>query len=51
VDYSTKRREIFRNYLDGNIAFNINVDAATLRKIKQAEKRAKETEEKIKKAS
>jgi hypothetical protein len=31
--------------------FNINVDTKTLRKIKQAEKKAKETEDKIKKQS
>jgi hypothetical protein len=41
VDYPSKKSHIFKNYIDGNIAFNINVDAATLRKIKQAEKRAK----------
>lgn len=51
VDYSSKRKDIFKYYQDGVITFNINVDGATLRKIKQSEKRAKETEEKIKKAN
>lgn len=51
VDYSSKRKDIFKHYQDGTIIFNINVDGATLKKIKQSEKRAKETEEKIKKAN
>jgi hypothetical protein len=52
VDYSAKRAAIFRNYKEqGIITFNINVDTKTLRKIKQAERKAKETEDKIKKQS
>jgi hypothetical protein len=41
VDYSSKRKDIFKNYHEGVITFNINIDAITLKKIKQAEKRAK----------
>lgn len=50
IDYSTKRKDIFKNYKEqqGIITFNINVDTKTLRKIKQAERKAKETENKIK---
>lgn len=53
IDYSTKRKEIYKNYKEqqGIITFNINVDTKTLRKIKQAERKAKETEDKIKKQS
>jgi hypothetical protein len=52
VDYSSKRKDIFKNYKEqGIITFNINVDTKTLRKIKQAERKAKETEDKIKKQS
>jgi hypothetical protein len=52
VDYSSKRASIFKNYKEqGIITFNINVDTKTLRKIKQAERKAKETEDKIKKQS
>lgn len=52
VDYSSKRANIYRNYKEqGIITFNINVDTKTLRKIKQAERKAKETEDKIKKQS
>jgi hypothetical protein len=53
VDYSTKRKDIYKNYKEqqGIITFNINVDTKTLRKIKQAERKAKETEDKIKKQS
>lgn len=42
-------RGVLANHFSGNqIIFNINVDGKTLRKIKNAEKRAKETEDKIK---
>lgn len=52
VDYSSKRSAIYKNYKEqGIITFNINVDTKTLRKIKQAERKAKETEDKIKKQS
>lgn len=52
VDYSSKRAAIYKNYKEqGIITFNINVDTKTLRKIKQAERKAKETEDKIKKQS
>lgn len=53
VDYSSRRKDIFKNYKEaqGVITFNINVDTKTLRKIKQAERKAKETEDKIKKQS
>lgn len=52
VDYTSKRKEIFKNYKEnGTITFNINVDIKTLRKIKLAEKKARETEDKIKKQS
>lgn len=53
IDYSSKRGNIFRNYRETNapITFNINIDTKTLRKIKQAEKKARETEDKIKKQS
>lgn len=53
IDYSTKRKDIYKNYKEqqGVITFNINVDTKTLRKIKQAERKAKETEDKIKKQS
>jgi len=53
VDYSTKRAAIYENYREKNapIVFNINIDTKTLRKIKQAEKKARETEDKIKKQS
>lgn len=52
VDYSSKRANIYKNYKEqGIITFNINVDTKTLRKIKQAERKAKETEDKIKKQS
>ncbi len=45
IDYSTKRKDIYKNYKEqqGVITFNINVDTKTLRKIKQAERKAKET--------
>lgn len=36
VDYSSKRKDIFKYYQDGVITFNINVDGATLKKIKQS---------------
>lgn len=50
VDYSNARSKIYKFYKEkSNIIFNINVDAKTLRKIKMAERKAKETEEKIKK--
>lgn len=52
VDYSNARSKIYKFYKEkSNIIFNINVDAKTLRKIKMAERKAKETEEKIKKQS
>lgn len=52
VDYTSKRKDIFKNYKEnGSITFNINVDIKTLRKIKLAEKKARETEDKIKKQS
>lgn len=53
IDYSTKRKDLYKNYKDqqGFITFNINVDSKTLRKIKLAEKKAKETEDKIKQRS
>lgn len=52
VDYTSKRKDIFKNYKEnGSITFNINVDVKTLRKIKLAEKKARETEDKIKKQS
>lgn len=44
VDYPTNRNHFFENYMDkANITFNINVDTRTLRNIKKAEKKAKET--------
>jgi len=51
VDYPLKRAAIYRNYkeLNAPITFNINVDIKTLRKIKVAEKKAKDTEDRIKK--
>ena len=51
IDYSSKRKDIYENYRENSIIFNINVDTKTLRKIKQAEKKAQETEDKIKKQS
>lgn len=45
VDYSNFRTKIYKFYKEkNNIIFNINVDSKTLRKIKMAEKKAKETE-------
>jgi hypothetical protein len=53
VDYSSHRSKIYKFYKEKSSLpiFNINIDAKTLRKIKLAEKKAKETEEKIKKQS
>ena len=53
VDYPTKRAVIYKDYKEEKapITFNINVDVKTLRKIKQAERKARETEERIKKQS
>ena len=53
VDYPTKRAVIYKDYKETKapITFNINVDVKTLRKIKQAERKARETEERIKKQS
>lgn len=40
IDYIEKRDKIYKNYKDKNmIAFNINIDAKTFIKIKNAEKR------------
>jgi hypothetical protein len=40
IDYTEKRDKIVKNYKDKNlIAFNINIDAKTFIKIKNAEKR------------
>ena len=43
VDYPTKRAVIYKNYKEEKtpITFNINVDLKTLRKIKQAERKAR----------
>lgn len=43
VDYQSKRGLICKNYREENapIVFNINIDIKTLRKIKQAERRAR----------
>lgn len=42
VDYSTKRKEIYKNYKESSsVSFNINIDNKTLRKIKQAGMKAK----------
>jgi hypothetical protein len=51
VDYSTFRSKIYHHYKEKLAIFNINIDGKTLRKMKLAEKKAKETEEKIKKQS
>lgn len=53
VDYSSHRSKIYKFYKEKSSLpiFNINIDVKTLRKIKLAEKKAKETEEKIKKQS
>jgi len=53
VDYSSFRSKIYIFYKENNSPpiFNINVDSKTLRKNKLAEKKAKDTEEKIKKQS
>jgi len=53
VDYSSFRSKIYSFYKENSSPpiFNINVDSKTLRKIKLAEKKAKDTEEKIKKQS
>lgn len=41
VDYVTKREDLCKFYRDNNrINFNINVDSKTLKKIKQAERKA-----------
>ncbi len=49
VDYSAHRSKIFQHYKENIITFNISIDSKTLKKLKQAEKKAKETEDKIKK--
>ena len=50
VDYTNYKSKIFKHYKEKtNMSFNISIDTKTLRKIKLAEKKAKETEEKIKK--
>ena len=50
VDYINHRSKIYNFYKkNGSIIFNISIDSKTLRKIKNAERKAKETEEKIKK--
>jgi hypothetical protein len=53
VDYSTHRSAIYMHYKEQReaITFNINIDTKTLRKIKFAQIKAKETEDKIKKQS
>ena len=52
VDYPKFRSHLFQFYnKSSNILFNITIDSKTLRKIKFAEKKARETEEKIKKTS
>lgn len=49
VDYVTKREDLCKYYKDNNrINFNINVDSKTLKKIKQAEKRASDIAKGIK---
>ncbi len=51
VDYVTKREELCKFYRDKNrINFNINVDSKTLKKIKQAERKASEIAKGIKNA-
>ena len=43
VDYVTRREELCKFFRDKNrITFNINVDSKTLKRIKQAEKKATE---------
>lgn len=50
VDYTNFKSKIYKYYKENtNMAFNISIDTKTLRKIKNAERKAKETEEKIKK--
>lgn len=50
VDYVARRGDIYQNYLDKNfISFNINIDLKTLRKIKNAEKKAGDIAGSIKK--
>ena len=52
VDYPKFRSHLYKFYKEGsNISFNITIDSKTLRKIKNAEKKARETEDKIKKTS
>ena len=49
VDYTTRREELCKFFRDNNkITFNINVDTKTLKRIKQAEKKAKEIAKGIK---
>ena len=49
VDYSAHRSKIYHHYREKLPIFNISIDTKTLRKLKLAEKKAKETEDKIKK--
>lgn len=52
VDYANFRSKIYSLYKEkSNIIFNISIDTKTLRKLKNAEKKAKETEERVKKQS
>ena len=52
VDYANFRSQIYSYFKERtSMIFNISIDTRTLRKIKNAEKKAKETEEKIKKQS
>lgn len=44
VDYSNFRSKIYQFYQEKLPIFNISIDVKTLRKLKQAEKKAKETE-------
>ena len=36
VDYSSKRKDVLKYYQNNVVTFNINVDSATLKKIKQS---------------